>query len=57
MGFNKISQYSYYCDECGEIYVYDGWRRVEAEKEARAAGWALIKPFTQVLVIMRQGGG
>ena len=41
MGFNKISEYSFSCDECGEYHVYHGWRRKDAEASVRADGWSI----------------
>ena len=43
MKINKISQYVIHCDSCDNTFVYDGWRKKEAIKDAREDGWKLGK--------------
>ena len=41
MTVHKMSQWGFFCDDCGSIYSYDGFTRKDADKDARAEGWSV----------------
>lgn len=43
MKIDKISQYVIHCDYCINSFVYDGWSKKEAIKDAREHEWKLGK--------------